>query len=473
MTRGPQDPTGAGSDPVQGRPSLQGDGPPPPHSRRAAPRRTRRRRNVLIAVALVGVLLVAGLAAFLTSDESPVSETGEWRTYTATPADAFLDTVGVVIHEGYGDTAYGENDLMSLLMRLNVRHIRDATIESSMPFYRRFVERAGPGAGVSYVVETDNPGSIEEQLQMIATQAPGTASQIESHNEPDCDDWSDEEAETYREQARAMRSTMDRLEPLRDLPLTTPSFCRTSEATYSTYGDDGVSERFNIHPYAGGLLPEEEIDEALAEVREADPDAVPVVTEAGYHNAVETDDDHMPTSELAESAYLPQMFLEYNRSGIPLTFTYELLDLRANPERDYDQENFGLFYADGSIKPSGASMAALLGTLRDAEGARPESEDVEFSISGGGEELRVEPFVRSDGSIDVVLWRAQKIWDEDERVDLPNPSAEVTVERRSAGSGSYVRIDGSEEPERVELGEGTSPTVPVSAHPTILRLGGP
>ncbi|WP_219414372.1 hypothetical protein [Pseudonocardia nigra] len=92
-------------------------------------------------------------------------------------------------------------------------------------------------------------------------------------------------------------------------------------------------------------------------------------------------------------------------------------------------------------------------------------------VSGAGKELRVQAFTRSDGSVDVALWRAQEIWDPEVREDLPNPDADVTVAVPDVTSGSYVRIDGRELPERIMLAEDDSFTVPVSAHPTILRIG--
>lgn len=455
VTTGPQEPQGAGA----GGPT------------RVRRRKQAGRRRLWVAAGLIVALLVTGSVVFAVV--SGDDDDGGWNTYRATASDALLDTVGVAMHEHYTDTAYGETDLLALLDRLGVRHIRDALTPQSMAFYARFVEQAGPGAQVSYILNDGLDIPIEEQIRLVAEQPAGTTSQIEGDNEPDCEDWSDEEVQFYRDQAGVLRGLMDQYDTLRDVPLTTPSFCRTREERYVSYGDDGVSERFNVHPYHAGELPEILLPDVLEWVRAADPDAVPVATEAGYHNAVETEGDHKPTSLEAESAYLPQMFLEYNRRGVALVHTYELLDLRPDPDADYDQENFGLFNSDGTIKPSGASMAALLDALRDTDGPRPEPRDVEVATTDGGDALRVQPYLRSDGSVDVALWMAQPIWDEDERVNLPNPTTEVTVQVRSVeGDGSYVRIDGTEDPERVALPAGDSFTVPVSAHPTLLRIGG-
>ncbi|WP_219414375.1 hypothetical protein [Pseudonocardia nigra] len=407
-------------------------------------------------------------AAFI-SDVASASEHG-WQTYLAPPADGFVDTVGVVTHHHYSNTSYGEHDLLKMLDRLNIRHIRDAITPQSMEFYADFVEQAGPGAGVSYVLNDGEDIPWEDQIRMVAGQAPATASQIESDNEPDCDGWQDGEIEGYHELARDMRELMDSLPELREVPLATPSFCRTTEEHYSAYGDDGVSDRFNIHPYVAGLLPEEEIGRTLEWVRNAAPGAVPVVTEGGFHNAVKTKSGHLPTSERAEGAYLPQMFLEYQRRGIALTHSYELINIRDDPSETKREEHFGLYRFDGSLKPAGASLAALLATMTDSRGAGAEPQTVRLAAEGGGDKLRVQPYIRSDGSIDVVLWMAQRIWDRDERRDLPNKISQITVSVPEISGGSYVRIDGTEKPERIRMGDASRFTVPVNAHPTVLRL---
>jgi hypothetical protein len=403
-----------------------------------------------------------------TEEEEEVDLTG-WPTISANPSDDFVRTIGVAMHHHYGDTAYGEHDLIGLLDRLGVRQIRDALTPQSMGFYREFVAQAGPGAGVSYILNDGEEMSIEDQLRMLDAEAPGTASQVESDNEPDCDGWQDGEVADYHSQARSIRALMDSLPSLRRVPLTTPSFCRSSESHYSAYGDDGVSDRFNMHPYTGGRPPEAEIGSILAIQRTADSDAVPVVTEGGFHSAVNNSDGHLPTSERAQAAYLPRLFLEYAARGIVLSHTYELIDQQDDPSRSDRESNFGLFRADGSIKPSGGSLAALTRTLADT-GPRPEVREVPLRTEGGGDELRTQAFVRSDGSIDVAMWRAVEIWDPSDRQDLDNPDEAVTIELPEESTVSFVRIDGVENPDRRQLGTGTTFSIPVSANPTIVRL---
>jgi hypothetical protein len=399
---------------------------------------------------------------------SPPAPGGAVR-YVATPADAFVDTVGVAVHKNYLDTAYGEHDVAELLARLGIRNVRDGAIESSLPFYREWT--ATGNRRVSIVVDPDD-GDILQSLQRVNDLGPGVASQIESDNEPNCDGWQPGAIDRLKAQARSMRAKMDTLPNLRNVPLTTPSMCGGGDPdSYRAYGDDGVSARFNIHPYPGGEMPETLADDQVTWVRGADPDAAVTVTEGGYHNGVRSNNPHKPTSELAAGAYMPRMFLDYARQGIVVSHSYELLDEFPDPGRIDAERNFGLYRYDGSIKPAGASVAALLKTLTDT-GTRPAAQAVDIATSGAGAELQVQPFARSDGSLDVVLWRAQKIWDQDARVDLANPPANVTVTVTVTGqhTASFVRINGNENPTRSALNTGSSFTVPVSGHPTILRL---
>jgi hypothetical protein len=248
-----------------------------------------------------------------------------------------------------------------------------------------------------------------------------------------------------------------------------PSFCHPTAKSFNAYGDDGASSRFNIHLYFDGSPPEPALDDALELQRAAAPRMSPVITETGYHNAMMTPDDHAPTSESAVSAYLPQALLEAARRGVARTYIYELIDLRSDPRLRDDQSHFGLYRADGTLKPAGASLAALLNTLRDP-GPPATPRYVRLAIEGADNSVVVQPYVRSDDSIDVVLWRRQKIWDPTRRLEMPNPAIDVTVRTEVRGRGSLVKLDGTEEPHRRKLPRGKAFKVSVDAYPVVMRI---
>lgn len=387
-------------------------------------------------------------------------------TYNATSADAFVDTIGVAVHLSYLDTAYGTQNPRALLDRLGIRRIRDGAQQSSLTQYVQMHQATG--RQVSIVVDSRD-GDVLNALDRINAAGAGYVSQIESNNEPDCDGWQAGEVDRMKAQARAMRDRMNALPNLRDVPLATVSFCGgATSGSYLPYGDDVVSQRMNLHPYPGGFTPERQAQNEYNWSRNADPNADVTATESGYHNATSSNNGHNPISERGAGAYFPRLFLEYFRVGFKLTHTYELIDERANPGRTDPEQHFGMFRVDGTMKPAGASTAALIRTLGDA-GSRPAPRPVQLATSGA-QDLRVMPFLRSDGGYDVALWRTARIWDNAARTDLPDPVAQVNVQIAGAHAGSFVRIDGNENPPRTSLAAGSSFTVPVSAYPTILRL---
>lgn len=75
--------------------------------------------------------------------------------------------------------------------------------------------------------------------------------------------------------------------------------------------------------------------------------------------------ENFPSSRVAEinSDLSPRLFLEYAKASVERTFTYELVDLRPDPERDEREKNFGLFENDWSYKPSATALKNLIGFL--------------------------------------------------------------------------------------------------------------
>lgn len=388
-------------------------------------------------------------------------------SYNATSADAFVDTVGVAVHLSYTDTAYGTQNPRALLDRLGIRRIRDGAQQSSLTQYKAMYDATG--RKVSIVVDTRD-GDIMNALDRINAMGAGYVSQIEANNEPNCDGWQAGEIDQLKARARDMRNKMNTLPNLRDVPLATVSFCGgATSGSYTPYGDDGVSQRMNLHPYPGGFMPERQAQNEANWARNADPNAELTATESGYHNATSSNNGHNPISEQGAGIYFPRQFLEYFRVGFVLSHTYELLDERPEGSRTDPEQHFGMYRVDGTLKPAGAATAALIRTLSDP-GTRPAPGPVQLATSGAAD-LRVMPFKRSDGGYDVALWRAVSVWDTASRTNVSVPDSNVKVDIAGNYAGSYVRINGTTEtPARVPAAGTNSFTVPVSGAVTVLRL---
>src|SRR5450755_2811128 len=83
----------------------------------------------MLALALLFVAATAACQPTPGVCETPVS------------ADSIAESVGVNIHLHYGDTVYGNFDLIrTLLIDLGVRHTRDGLIDTTwQPYYQRHV----------------------------------------------------------------------------------------------------------------------------------------------------------------------------------------------------------------------------------------------------------------------------------------------------------------------------------------------
>ena len=93
--------------------------------------------TAVLSSALVGWLLAS-------ADAAPVS---------ATPADAFVNSIGVNIHVHYNDTIYGDfPKLKSALKEVGVRHVRDGLVDSTWkPYFERVNELAATGIRFTFI----------------------------------------------------------------------------------------------------------------------------------------------------------------------------------------------------------------------------------------------------------------------------------------------------------------------------------
>ena len=160
------------------------------------------------------------------------------------------------------------------------------------------------------------------------------------------------------------------------------------------------------------------------------------------------------------------------KNGVAATFFYELMDERADLEREH---NFGLFQADGSPKAFATALHSLTTILSDVgQGAgsfNPSPLGVSFAgLPGTASNLVLQ---KSNGTYDVVVWDEQELWDSGNHVQLAASSSDVTV---SLGS-TFASVD------VFDPLKGTSPIASyqnvskvllhLADDPLILQLSGP
>ena len=113
----------------------------------------------------------------------------------ATPADAFVDSIGVNIHLHYDNTIYGDfPKVKSALAEVGVRHVRDGLVDSKwQPYFDRVNELAA--SGIKFTFITSLP---MERLAPVAEKVKGAIEAFEGPNEVNLNKWTVENARNYQ-----------------------------------------------------------------------------------------------------------------------------------------------------------------------------------------------------------------------------------------------------------------------------------
>ena len=383
-----------------------------------------RGRRLLLPGALAGAALVvlALVVALLERDREVVGPAPVLPS-RALSAERFLDSVGVVVHFNYIDTAYAHRaELIELLRTLGVRHIRDgAPAPEQQPLIAGL--REASAIGVRAMLNTGDVTRPPEQAVADGLRLVPRVAAFEGPNELDNSGdpaW-----------AATLRSFMPRLaravaQQAPGLDLVGPSFVYPVASRAQLPAD--LPGMANEHPYSGGEPPEGALGNALRNIPADVRRRGVVLSEVGFHNALRATTGQPPSSEEAAAVYLPRALLTAFGAGVRRSFVYELADNKPDPGLEDPVQHWGLVRLDLSPKPAFGAIRTLLAAVRQSPG----------SPAGAGPtwRLRTESSVqrltlrRRDGSRVLALWRPVSVWDRTARKPIAAPSvpAELTFD---------------------------------------------
>ncbi len=373
----------------------------------------------------------------------------------AIPADSVVDSYGIGIHLNFLNTPYADEAAVASALRdLGVRHVRDDLFLDAPRQYdaiRTVAERADVGFDL-IMGRPDRAGTPEDYVATVADRLPrGVVESLEGVNEWDHfgggDDWV---AEMKNWQARLYAAA--RANPATaDLPVLAPALAFASN--YSTAGDMSAhADLANAHMYPGGYPPSNQIRQITTALQTSIPGLPIVTTEAGYHNATETTNGHLPVPEDVAGAYLPRLLLEHVLRGEQRVYSYELIDEFDDPGRTDPESHFGLLRHDLTPKPAYDAMKNLLGLLADpgpsfAPGSLP------LAADGLPTDARYLLTQKRDGAFVLLLWRDVSVYDPKTQEPIQVTPADVTlrlddvadwtVRRPSSGPGPVAQASGS------------------------------
>jgi len=315
----------------------------------------------------------------------------------------FLDSIGINTHVSYDDTLYGDPfRVVSLLRSLGITHIRDG--EGG---YRRLAMQTLGDAGMKYLLNVMPPyTALELQAAVSMIETSGKCIEAwEGQNEPDANDpnWRTNTITNFfaLKAANTMR-----------LPVVGPPLANAANAAFlspmiATYG--------SLHSYPAGGNPSEMWASEIARIQPLYPGLPLMVTETGYHNALNDHSDQPGVDEATAAKYIPRLLLEAFNAGIYRTYLYELINTRPlyqglDSGLASESCNWGLIDVDGREKPAFVALKNMLAILRAGMDEIGEPTALEYEIDGGTN-IHQALLQKAPGVYSLILWQDVSSWD--------------------------------------------------------------
>jgi hypothetical protein len=344
--------------------------------------------------------------------QTPSATTGPEQ---ARSAFDFVNSIGVNTHLNYFDRTYGNFPLIERELRsVGIHHLRDGAhlqnADYNKALYGRWIELGKIGIRFDVVLDPRSKlGTVTpDLLQQLEDLSRQTIESFEGPNELDISNmsgWPAVDRSFQREIYGAARSLPDGSH----IRIVGPSLAFAAHGQAFGGSLEGFDEG-NLHSYPAGKMPSAIFPEQTDLARQAFGNKPIVITESGYHNALNDHNDQPAVSEQAAAKYIPRLFLEDFSRGVVRTYLYEFMDEAPDPDLRDNQMHWGLIRADGTEKPAFIALERLIGELNDsAEPTAPMK--LSWTLSETNTAIHYLLLQKSDGELDLILWHEVSSYD--------------------------------------------------------------
>lgn len=415
-----------------------------------------------------------------------VSTRVETASAVASPAQSFVNSIGVNTHITYANRGYRNLPLIIRSLRfLGVRHVRDrAPMIPDLPAYR-----ALSAAGATFdLVITGRGGDLSVELpkeidatKMLMLGSPGSVFSIEGPNETN--------TETFLYQGRssvhppvATRTMQTLSKTIRSDPyLKRVSLVSLSisngVADWPTYQDrlgdlSPYVDRANWHVYFDkGSQPGPAVASMYHDAQRTAPNKPVVFTELGYFTGRRYSSG-AGVGELAQAKNSLNGLLDAFKMGVSHTYLYELTEGSAHPSETDFEQTFGLFRADGTPKLAAVAIHNFSAILSRPEprGDTGAPTALSYTIDGLPAEGNSLLLRQGPDAFYLVVWNEAADWDAEKHKDVEVNPTRATVQFTTSGYNAdvYDPLRGAEPMDR--LSDVRSVSLALTDHPLIIRV---
>ncbi len=393
-------------------------------------------RSYLKSFMFLCFALLLTISAVCRQSRSPNSSS-PFQTETPSAAQGFVDSIGINTHINYFDSSYGNSTvLLRELKSLGIRHLRDGAVLQNDDYNKAVysIWRSLGNLGIRFNMVFDPRGSIKvarpDVVGQLLSLSGYSVESIEGPNELDLtkiSNW----PELTRAYQQELSSAVHRLPNHSSLPLIGPSMAFVAAgrqvgniSPFVTFG--------NLHSYPAGHLPSDMLPSQIAAASAMYPGRQIVITETGYHNAINNRNEQPAVSEAAAAKYIPRLLMETFNHGIVRTYLYEFEDEFPDSGANEQEKHWGLLRNDGTEKPAFVALRNIIATLTDD--AHPHGASIPqpltYALQGDTPLIHHTLLEKSDGRYYFALWQEVSSFDVIEKKDISIPAKVVTITLR-------------------------------------------
>lgn len=365
-------------------------------------------------------------------------------TVKATPADNFVEFVGIQVHVDRAGPVWGATTWIDRVGELGIRYARSSfksssgTTTKTASIFQRFGVRFN--AVVSTTLENDrlDPSKIKAAVAFLRTVGAEKFVSIEGPNESSSTKYEGNAqwATHIRDYQRQLYTAVKGDAALKSLPVLAPTVWRRIEADYATLGSLATSaDNGTLHLYNGGRKPsiykrertyqdngpEAPLSRALDNVQITVPGKPAYVTETGF-NVRTGKNVQARVPEKTAAKYVLRLVNEFFllRDRVKRTFVYSLVDSE-DPERQY-----GLVREDMTRRPAFYAVKNMIKIFSD-KGANFNTGSLTYTLTGSLTDIKSYVLQKRNGSFYLVIWNDFESWNRTRLVEATPPLRQLTL----------------------------------------------
>ena len=378
----------------------------------------------------------------------------------AKPSDDFVESLGISTKFGFcpGHLCDNYPEVKTLLAELGIRYIRD--IPYSEPWRTR--TDLYNDHGIQMLAESVrtwgkplDSENISAQLDAIKSWGKmivGIVGVNEYDNAffhscartPGCDPkWSEKSwPKSYRQFQQRLYEQVNIDPELRHLPVVLGPMAHLDNLEKLDHLST-ICDRGNDHSYSGSWgKPSQEsgwgresvrsMDEVVAQVQQACPGKKLWITETGYAEKVDGQQNKYLLTRKAKAKYLPRVYANYYLQGqIEKTFLFELLSADLTSSTGY-----GIIDTNFQPTPAYYGIKNMISLLGEAEWKRKtqswqypdfETSSLKYILEGDNTDLKHLLLQKSDGTFYLLLWQEVYAYDDRIGTDIVNPDRQLEL----------------------------------------------